>query len=129
MHFLSSSSAILATICMAPFTAALPTASTLTSHLHTRDNICYVAPSNTTATAATNSAAQIVDVPQLDTNIATGCLTFCKDVTGCVSAEYGVVEAGGDEECLMFTVAASALAAPTDGQSLVAFDVGCEEVY
>lgn len=125
MQFTSSSISIMATL-MVSFAAAVPTASR-GAVLHTRDNICGVAPSNTTATAATNEAAAMnVDI---ETNVAAGCLDFCKDTTGCLSAEYGTLESGGEEKCLMFTEAASALAVPTDGQSLVAFDVGCTESY
>lgn len=124
MQFTTSSLALL-TACMGPLTAALPTA----VRLQARDSICGVAPSNTTATAATDSAATLLGVPQITTNIAAGCLDFCKDTAGCVSVEYGAVVAGGETKCLMFTVAASALAVPGEGESLLAFDVDCAEVY
>lgn len=128
MQFTSSTLALLATI-TASLAAAVPTTNIASRRavLHTRDNICGVAPSNTTATAATNEAASMtLDVA---TNIAAGCLDFCKSTTGCLSVEYGVTETDGEDTCLMFSEAASALAVPTTNQSLVAYDVDCAETY
>lgn len=97
--------------------------------LQKRADICGVAPSNTTATAASDTAAALLGAPVLSTNIAAGCLDFCKDVTGCVSVEYGTLTEGGEAQCLMFTVTAGALAAPDAGESLLVFDVGCTPKY
>ncbi|KAF2707196.1 hypothetical protein K504DRAFT_504372 [Pleomassaria siparia CBS 279.74] len=53
------------------------------------------------------------------------CLALCKTTSGCQSVEFGKTSANGQDECRLFSVPASQLPPPTNGQTFVAFDTGC----
>ncbi|ORY61745.1 uncharacterized protein BCR38DRAFT_487483 [Pseudomassariella vexata] len=53
------------------------------------------------------------------------CLALGQSTNGCKSIEFGTFNAGEAKQCRLFNVAAAQLPPPTNGQSFVAFDVGC----
>ncbi|KXH43593.1 hypothetical protein CNYM01_02732 [Colletotrichum nymphaeae SA-01] len=56
---------------------------------------------------------------------ADACLALCKQTTGCQAIEFGKPSANEPVQCRLFNVPASSLPAPTNGQTFVAFDIGC----
>jgi hypothetical protein len=58
-------------------------------------------------------------------NSAADCKAQCQADASCKSFEYGTLTQGGSPSCRLFNVAASAVPAPTNGQSVVVYDVGC----
>ncbi|ETS80708.1 hypothetical protein PFICI_08237 [Pestalotiopsis fici W106-1] len=79
---------------------------------------------NTTPTGSTSNS-----VSPLKTNTAItsagACLTLGKSTSGCKSVEFGKASSTGDNECRLFSVAASNIPAPTSGQSFVVYDISC----
>jgi len=81
-------------------------------------NTCGAAP-----TGAANSADPISTPSNIDS--AAACKTQCQADSSCKSFEFGTITSGGTPVCRLFSVAAASVPAPTSGQSLVVYDVGC----
>ncbi|KAF4635522.1 hypothetical protein G7Y89_g2578 [Cudoniella acicularis] len=56
---------------------------------------------------------------------AAACQAQCQADSSCESFEYGTLSQGASPTCRLFSVAAASVPAPTSGQSLVVYDVGC----
>ncbi|GKT66438.1 hypothetical protein ColTof4_03929 [Colletotrichum tofieldiae] len=84
-----------------------------------RANVCGAAP----AGPATSSPNPLVTREDITTQDA--CLALCKQTTGCQAIEFGKPATNEPVQCRLFSTPASNLPAPTDGQSVVTFDVGC----
>ncbi|KAF2466228.1 uncharacterized protein BDR25DRAFT_317651 [Lindgomyces ingoldianus] len=75
------------------------------------------------ATPAGSNANQAPLSQPANINSAADCLTKCKSDPNCKSLEFG--PENGANVCRLFSVAASAVPAPTNGQSFQVYDVGC----
>ncbi|KAG7038761.1 hypothetical protein JMJ77_0009992 [Colletotrichum scovillei] len=84
-----------------------------------RANVCGAAP----AGPATSSPTPLLSREDITTQDA--CLALCKQTTGCQAIEFGKPSANEPVQCRLFNVPASSLPAPTNGQTFVAFDIGC----
>ncbi|KAF6802260.1 hypothetical protein CSOJ01_11721 [Colletotrichum sojae] len=85
-----------------------------------KDNVCGVAP---TGPAAATAVTPILT--RKDIAAQTECLALCKSTAGCKAVEFGKASADGPDQCLLYSVPASQLPAPTSGQTLVVFDASC----
>ncbi|KAF7535350.1 hypothetical protein G7054_g5437 [Neopestalotiopsis clavispora] len=109
-------------------TTAKTTTSTTNSNTVNQDTSSSSSSSsnmcNSTPTGSTSNS-----VSPLKTNTAItsagACLTLGKATSGCKSVEFGKPSSTGDNECRLFSVAASNIPAPTTGQSFVVYDISC----
>ncbi|OBR05719.1 hypothetical protein CH63R_09839 [Colletotrichum higginsianum IMI 349063] len=84
-----------------------------------RTNVCGAAPVG----PATSNPTPILS--RQDITDQDACLALCKQTTGCQAIEFGKPSANEPVQCRLFDTPASNLPAPTNGQTFVAFDVGC----
>ncbi|KAI0167860.1 hypothetical protein BJ166DRAFT_577425 [Pestalotiopsis sp. NC0098] len=102
-------------------------AATTTSATTTTNNQDTSSSSDMCNTAPTGPSSSSVSPLKTNTAItsADACLTLGKATSGCQSVEFGKATTNGDNECRLFSVAASSIPAPTSGQSFVVYDIGC----
>ncbi|KAF6835645.1 hypothetical protein CMUS01_05695 [Colletotrichum musicola] len=85
-----------------------------------KSNVCGVAPSGPAAATAVSPILTRKDIAA-----QTECLALCKSTAGCKAVEFGKASADEPDQCLLFSVPASQLPAPTSGQTLIVFDASC----
>ncbi|KAH9212411.1 hypothetical protein DL95DRAFT_391565 [Leptodontidium sp. 2 PMI_412] len=88
-----------------------------TSGQHKRDT-CGATPS-----AASGQSTPISTPANI--NSVADCRKACQADASCKSFEFGTMTSNGAQQCRLFSVAATSVPAPTNGQSLVVYDVGC----
>ncbi|KAF9871957.1 hypothetical protein CkaCkLH20_10589 [Colletotrichum karsti] len=82
-------------------------------------NVCGAAPTG----PATNNPNPLVS--RSDVASQDDCLALCRQTSGCQAIEFGKPSANEPVQCRLFNVPSSNLPAPTNGQTFVAFDIGC----
>ncbi|KAF6829602.1 hypothetical protein CMUS01_08090 [Colletotrichum musicola] len=82
-------------------------------------NVCGAAPTG----PATNNPTPLQSRQDITTQDA--CLQLCKQTTGCQAIEFGKPSANEPVQCRLFNVPAAQLPPPANGQTFVAFDIGC----
>ncbi|WYZ45662.1 hypothetical protein EsH8_VIII_000978 [Colletotrichum jinshuiense] len=84
-----------------------------------RADVCGAAPTGPSTSNPTPLQSR-EDITSQD-----ACLALCRQTTGCQSIEFGKPSANEPVQCRLFNTAASSLPPVTNGQTFVAFDVGC----
>lgn len=105
------------------------TAATSTSNQQTSGQQSTVSDDSNSMCGTTPTGATSSSVSPLQTNTAittaAACLTLGQSTSGCKAVEFGKSSSNGANQCILFSVAASEVPAPTSGQSFVVYDIAC----